>query len=762
MAYTALSELTASMGSAYQLVIRPSYEQDVANNLIRMRVSYGVRKVGANSGTYNLDAARMWASFGSVAVLGSGGTHINWDMRKDSVGTYREYASYSGTVYCNSDGTSSIYLYAYFDVGNVSAAKDAEISRTISLPRVPRPSTISATPTMIGQATTITIQRASPTFTHTVHYAYSAFWDIIGTEKRSDTIFTWVVPTDFYHRLWGKSITVTLTCDTYEGDTHIGETSCEFTATVPEAPNIPSLTDCTVADTNFFCTPLEGEGNLIRYRSVVRLTCMAEAKNYAYIESLTVNGQEMVLGSFEDKTTGTGLISNVDTGTFVFVATDTRGFTTSVTKTMTLVPYEVVTMSYTWARTSSVSSTVNLTMNGRFYNGSFGLKSNTLTVEVKVKRSDTDTWGTANVVTTTKSGNTWKGTLQLSGLSYDYSYDVWILAYDAFGADSTSKAESIFTIPPGAPVFHWGKNDFTLNKRLYARGSIRVPFGDSSGSYGLFASSQALNGTAYRMIAMGKTGESDVLWIGSTSAQTGIMGGPLYLYFENNSGGICFRHTNGSYYNAAWVNSSNRLFLGNTTYATTVQGSSLQLGSASYSTYIYGSYLYIYIPNSKGGINVQQKAGGSQTALWINSADEVILGSTVLVTRLCGTTIYATTNITVSSDRAKKKAIEPLTDAYERLLDKIEPQRFHYQNEADNAPYHLGYVAQDVLAALEDVGLERKDLAAVAGEDGDLGIAYAELVPLLHKKIKSLEDRVERLESLVAKLLNSEGASDTT
>lgn len=49
-------------------------------------------------------------------------------------------------------------------------------------------------------------------------------------------------------------------------------------------------------------------------------------------------------------------------------------------------------------------------------------------------------------------------------------------------------------------------------------------------------------------------------------------------------------------------------------------------------------------------------------------------------------------------------------------------------------------------------------MAAVAGEEGDLGIAYAELIPLLHKKIKSLEDRVDRLEGLVAKLLDAQGS----
>ena len=77
MAYTALSELTASMGSAYELVIKPAYELDIENNRVKLQVSYGVRKIGANSGTYNLDAARMWASCGGNAILTTDGTHID-------------------------------------------------------------------------------------------------------------------------------------------------------------------------------------------------------------------------------------------------------------------------------------------------------------------------------------------------------------------------------------------------------------------------------------------------------------------------------------------------------------------------------------------------------------------------------------------------------------------------------------------------------------------------------------------------------------
>ena len=775
MAYTALSELTASMGSAYELVIKPSYELDIDNNRVKMQVSYGVRKIGANSSTYNIDASRMWATFGTIALLGVNGTHISWDQRKDAVGTYHEYAATTGWVPCNNDGTSSVYLYAKFDVGNVSMAKTAEISRTITLPRVPRPSTISATPTFIGQATMITIQRASSNFRHTVQYRYSVFGDTIGNEKRADTSFSWVVPTDFYMRLFGKSITIQLLCDTYDGDTLIGQTSCEFTATVPDAPNKPTIDSHAVFDNNFTCQSLAGE-NLVRYKSVVQCSATATAKNYANIQSITVNGQEMYLEETGTTASGTALISNVDTGTFVFVATDTRGFTTTVTQELTLIPYEVVTLAYTWARPSSTGSTVNLTLNGRWFNGSFGLKTNTLTVEVKVKRSDSSTWGTTTAVNTTKSGNTWKATLTLSGLSYDYSYDVSIRAYDAFGTESTSMAEAVFTIPPGTPVFDWGKSDLTVNKRLFCNGSIRIKPGTTTGQMGLFAAESATASSTFRLVSTSKSSsEEDRVFFGSNTIPSYYYGGPTFLYFKNNAGGIYCEDSNGDYVRCGYVNGTkilvgttpmniaiqgNRVELGTTASPTYLWGSQVVVGGGSYPTYIYGSYLSMYLPNNKGGIYVKTSGNSSYNAMSINTSDEVLFGVSSLVTRLSGRTIYSSTNITVSSDRGNKKAIEPVPDAYEVLLDKLEPQRFRYKDEADDAPYHVGYIAQDVLDALEDAGLHRTDLAAIAGEEGGLGIAYAELVPLLHKKVKTLEARVAQLERLVEKLLNAQGLTD--
>ena len=119
-------------------------------------------------------------------------------------------------------------------------------------------------------------------------------------------------------------------------------------------------------------------------------------------------------------------------------------------------------------------------------------------------------------------------------------------------------------------------------------------------------------------------------------------------------------------------------------------------------------------------------------------------------TYLRGGSIYASKTIQISSDRTMKKDVEPLTAAYAAALDRVKPVRYRYKTEPEGAPFHLGYVAQDVRAALEAEGLG--DAAVVGeytGEDGQtrLALAYEELIALLHCKIDRLEAEVEQLKN---------------
>lgn len=108
------------------------------------------------------------------------------------------------------------------------------------------------------------------------------------------------------------------------------------------------------------------------------------------------------------------------------------------------------------------------------------------------------------------------------------------------------------------------------------------------------------------------------------------------------------------------------------------------------------------------------------------------------------------TGATVTSDRRHKNSIEELPEAYIHMLDKLTPVRFRYNGKGDR--YHLGFIAQDVDAALADVGLTREEFAGfvdVVGDGSELGLVYDEFIALLLQKNRQLEARLEALEKIV-------------
>lgn len=165
-----------------------------------------------------------------------------------------------------------------------------------------------------------------------------------------------------------------------------------------------------------------------------------------------------------------------------------------------------------------------------------------------------------------------------------------------------------------------------------------------------------------------------------------------------------------------------------------------------FSSYLYthGAYIYegYFIKTVDSDGNVGEEMLGYQTA---NS--RICVGSNSCTTLLRGSTVYLkNTSTTVTSDRNAKHSIEELPDAYEAFVDALAPVRFKY-NEGTSDRYHVGFIAQDVKAALDVAGLSTQDFAGYVDIDrsGELGLQYTEFIAVLLKKIKRLEERVAAL-----------------
>ena len=113
--------------------------------------------------------------------------------------------------------------------------------------------------------------------------------------------------------------------------------------------------------------------------------------------------------------------------------------------------------------------------------------------------------------------------------------------------------------------------------------------------------------------------------------------------------------------------------------------------------------------------------------------------------------IYAASGTINTSDREKKEAIVYGLYKLDGLLDKLEPCTFRFR-DGTSGRSHAGFIAQDVEAALEELGLTTADFAGLVKsprEDGgyDYFLRYNEFIPINTWEIQKLKARVAELEA---------------
>ena len=79
-------------------------------------------------------------------------------------------------------------------------------------------------------------------------------------------------------------------------------------------------------------------------------------------------------------------------------------------------------------------------------------------------------------------------------------------------------------------------------------------------------------------------------------------------------------------------------------------------------------------------------------------------------------TVYAINGTINTSDRNLKTSIEPIDDKYIELFDRLEPVTFKLAGKEHDRT-HVGFISQDVKAAMDEVGLTPDDFAAYCRDE---------------------------------------------
>jgi hypothetical protein len=213
----------------------------------------------------------------------------------------------------------------------------------------------------------------------------------------------------------------------------------------------------------------------------VRYKFLATPQKGATIASYSVYNGNTV------RRTSEGVFSNTKNGAFTFTVQDSRGYTTTISRELSVVNYFKATCNQKVAL--NMNGTIDMTLTGKYWDGSFGKVNNTLTIETRHRETggEWSQWADISVLLSDISGGTYTLTTTLSGYDPNGTYEFQSRASDMLGT-AESGIDSVTLLP----IFDWGRNDFNFNVPVTIEGN---PLDDYVIDYG--SESMGSNGTWY-------------------------------------------------------------------------------------------------------------------------------------------------------------------------------------------------------------------------------------------------------------------------
>ena len=264
--------------------------------------------------------------------------------------------SWTGDIAHNADGTKTVELKVWQDCPGVTTLDYLSGTHNWTLTTIARASapTVSPASAALGSAVTISTNRASPDFTHTLEYALGSQTGTIATGVTDSA--SWTLPLSLANAMPNStSGGVTITCKTYNGATLIGTKTTTMTATVPN--NATFQPDATLTSITEATAAMAGAGIFLAGLSSLRVQSSASAKYGASVTQVKIEaGGAVYYGA--DITTG--VISASGTVPVTLTVTDSRGYTRVTTTNVTFTGVAAPTLS---AATVALGGQLTITTN---------------------------------------------------------------------------------------------------------------------------------------------------------------------------------------------------------------------------------------------------------------------------------------------------------------------------------------------------------------------------------------------------------------
>lgn len=327
--------------SQFKLILTYTHSQNITDNTTTVNATLKVQSMayGVASGWTTRNAG--------ISINGNNVTYtFNPNMGANSTKTI---ATRSHTFSHNADGTKSVNISGNADYTGISwnggALENITLGGTVSLPTIPRASSISSiSGGTLGSALTVNITRASSSFTHKVGYYRTDGSRTMGIIENVGTSTSFTLPLSDASLLPNATTgTANIIVDTYSGSTRIGSASRNFTVTVPDSV-VPSITSFNL-DENLAATKAIGlaVNTFVKNKSQIAMTAGANGSYGSTIKDYTFSFNGASQGGTVGRNFNVGNITGNHTAKVV--VTDSRGRKAERTVTAVILDYSPPTIT---------------------------------------------------------------------------------------------------------------------------------------------------------------------------------------------------------------------------------------------------------------------------------------------------------------------------------------------------------------------------------------------------------------------------------
>lgn len=226
----------------------------------------------------------------------------------------------------------------------------------------------------------------------------------------------------------------------------------------------------TVVDVNSTTLALTGDENtFIKFYSDAEATMSGDGVVLSLDFSNIENGGVRKFGL-------SNVFNNIERNVFTFHGVDADDATHTETVEVDMVDYIKPTCNF---ESASMDGSGGLIVScfGNFFNGSFGVVTNTITAKMRFTEFGTANYCEWQTMTVSKIGNTYYAYYTLADLDYTKNY-----IFEVKVNDKLEEKTAIRTFS-SKPIFHWGKDDFTFEVPVNAKDIRLKSSGSNYGHY---------------------------------------------------------------------------------------------------------------------------------------------------------------------------------------------------------------------------------------------------------------------------------------